>query len=712
MKKSSGPRAYTKRPERWLFLVADAADLDEWVEQAREIALGRHDVSVAYLQGAVPERFPRTAKTHQSHDAEPWYLKQPIERLSRAAARAARRDETWLESRRIDRRLRHQLDKADHIVLVDDAFEWALKTMPPLKARVWRDGSAHAALDEESAWRWLVVQAELFANRGSHDRLPVTGLVARSKHLLGLDEFHFTPEADVRTPLRVLARRLVRRGSRDEALLLLDVMDLFDRWYPPLPDEKAAARALRLHIAIAAGEPRPPDYEDVVREVLAVADRRFASHDAEGGYSFAVIGMALLFHQQLHTATESSPLVEEPDRFLAPLQAADFWKRLLAEEGRRTAERSKGVDARPGPVATPPERQRVLALPGIYHHHAGPMLKALEARGDVDLRMVRLDKPEFAGMILDTTTLRMRFEAQAGDPSFADSLDPEAAGFVRGTDVVVADWADKGAVWASVLAPAEARLVIRIHSVDVLSGPAQLVDWSAVDTVIAVSPHIRDVFKTVLGRRVDHVDVRVVTNRIMTERFEADKSESADWTIGLVGWGQHVKDPVLALDILSALRQSDDRWRLKLIGADFGHNQAEHINRYSREFMGRALQPDVVDAIDYAGFTRKLPVHLRDVGYILSTSLRESCPVGVLEGVASGAVPVVREWPVFARLNAAHQLFPERFVFTTAAEAAKIIEANRAERMGRAAEAKEEMADLFSVEQTEGRLVEAILGRP
>ena len=611
MKKSSGPRAYAKRPERWLFLVADAADLDEWVEQARDLALARHHVSVAFIHGEVPERFPRTAKTHQPHDAEPWYLKQPIDRLSRAAARAARRDDTWLGSRRIDRWLRHQLVKADHIVLVDDAFEWALQMMPPLKARVWRDDSAHSALDEESAWRWLVVQAELFAKRSSHDRLPVSGLATRSKHLLGLDEFHFTPEADVRTPLRELARRLVRRGSRAEALLLLDVRDLFDRWYPPLPDEQAAARALRVHIAIAAGEPRPPDYEDVVRDVLAAADRRFASQDSEGGYSFAVIAMALLFHQQLHTATESSPLVEEPDRFLAPLQAADFWKRLLAEEARRTAERSKAVDARPEAVATPPERQRVLALPGIYHHHAGPMLTALEARDDVDLRVERLDEPEFGGMILDTTTLRMRFEAQAGDTSFAESLDPEAAAFVRGTDVVIADWADKGAVWASVLAPAEARLAIRIHSVDVLSGPVQLVDWSAVDTVIAVSPHIRDVFKTVLGRRVDHVDVRVVTNRIMTERFEADKSESADWTIGLVGWGQHVKDPVLALDILSALRRIDDRWRLKLIGADFGHNQAEHINRYSREFMGRALQPDIVDAIEYAGFTARASARRR-----------------------------------------------------------------------------------------------------
>ena len=701
MKTSSGPRAYTKRPEQWLFLVANAADLDDWVEQARDVALGRHHVSVGFIHGEVPERFPRTAKTRQTHDVEPWYLKRPIDRLAYAAARAARRDAAWLASRRVDRWLRHQLAKADHIVLVDDAFEWVFDVIPPLKAKVWRNGSAHAAFDEESAWRWLVVQSELFAKRGSHDRLPASGLVARGKHLLSLDHHDFTPEADVRTPLRILARRLVRRGRRDDALVLLDVLDLFDRHYPPLPDEQAAARALRLHIAIAAGEPLPSDYEVIVKEVLAVADRRFANNDPDNGYSFAVIGMALLFHQQLHTATDSSPLVDDPASLLAPLQAAGFWKRLIADEQVRTTAQAKSFVA-------PSNRQRVVVLPGIYHHHAGPMLKALKADETAEVEVVRLSKPEFGGMILDTTTLRMRLEAIEGGPGYAHSLDPEAAAVVGTADVVVADWADKGAVWASLLVRGSARMAIRIHSVDVLSGPIHLVDWSSVDTVIAVSAHIRDVFRAVLGERVDHVDVRVVTNRILTERFERAKSPEADWTIGLVGWGQRVKDPLLALEILSLLRQRDQRWRLKLIGADFPQNQTDP---YTRQFRLRALEPDLMDAIDYPGFTRRLPEHLRDVGYILSTSLRESCPVGVLEGIASGAVPVVRDWPTFATLGAARGLFPERFVFSTAADAADIIEANQHRRADNAAQARTELAALFSVEKTEGLLVDSILGR-
>jgi glycosyltransferase involved in cell wall biosynthesis len=349
----------------------------------------------------------------------------------------------------------------------------------------------------------------------------------------------------------------------------------------------------------------------------------------------------------------------------------------------------------------------VVALPGSYSHHAGSMIRALEAEPGCRVRVVQLDKPEFLGMSLGMS-VRMRLET---DHSTAELIDPETAALLRDSDVVIADWADKGAVWASLLVPRDVRLVIRIHSVDVLSGPIHLVDWSAVDAVIAVSPHIRDVFRAVLGERVEHLDVPVVTNRILTETFDTQKSQSAEWTLGLVGWGQHVKDPVLALEVLARLRQRDERWRLKLIGADFAHKHAEHLNPYGREFMRRALQPDIVDAIEYAGFTRRLPTHLRDIGYILSTSLRESCPVGVLEGVASGAVPVVREWPVFARLKAAHRLFPDRFVFSTAVEAADIIETNRDGRSERAAEAREEMADLFSVAKTEGRLVETILGR-
>lgn len=702
MKTSRAPRAHTRRPESWLFLVSDAGDLEPWVEPARDVAFARHSVAVAHATGEVPKRFPGAGRAHRVPEQRSNMLAVPtrlVERSSRLAASSA-----WVLSAPVlGPRLARRLHRADHIVLVDPGLEWLVPQAPGLKARIWRGEAGMRALEEESTWRWLVVQAERFAARGSLDNWSAGGLVKRAATLREFDRLEFTPEADVRPALRELARRSVRGGKMPEALALVDAMDLFDPHYPPLPREKAAQRALRTHASIAAGEPAPADLASIVSEVLAAADERFAAGEDDDAYSFAVIGMALLFHQQLHTATEHSPLVDQPADFLAPLHRAEFWTRLVAEEARapRSAPKTPGQS----------QPQRVLALPGVYHHHAGPMLRALTAEDDITLKVAHLDLPVFRGMILDTTTLRMRFEALRGETSFAESLEPEAFALVRGSDVIVADWADKGAVWASVLAPRGARLTIRIHSVDVLSGPVHLVDWSAVDTVIAVSPHIRDVFRTVLGDRVKHVDLQVVTNRILTERFTTDKPDSADWTVGVVGWGQHVKDPVLALEVLAALRARDERWQLKFIGADFRQGQAEHINRYSREFMQRALQPDVVDAVHYSGFTRRLPEHLKDVGYILSTSLRESCPVGVLEGVASGAVPVVREWPVFAELNAAAGLFPDRFVFRTAAEAADIIDRSHARRSEVAAEVRTELADLFSEEQTEGRLVATILGR-
>ena len=71
----------------------------------------------------------------------------------------------------------------------------------------------------------------------------------------------------------------------------------------------------------------------------------------------------------------------------------------------------------------------------------------------------------------------------------------------------------------------------------------------------------------------------------------------------------------------------------------------------------------------------------------------------------------VRDWPAFARLGAARGLFPERFIFSKAAEAADIIEANQHLRAENAARSRAALADLFSVEKTEGRLVDSVLGR-
>jgi hypothetical protein len=67
-----------------------------------------------------------------------------------------------------------------------------------------------------------------------------------------------------------------------------------------------------------------------------------------------------------------------------------------------------------------------------------------------------------------------------------------------------------------------------------------------------------------------------------------------------------------------------------------------------------------------------VPRALTDVGVILSTSVREGSHCGLMEGAASGAVPVVRDWPFFAgRPNGARTLYPADWVVANPEEAAE-----------------------------------------
>ena len=68
-------------------------------------------------------------------------------------------------------------------------------------------------------------------------------------------------------------------------------------------------------------------------------------------------------------------------------------------------------------------------------------------------------------------------------------------------------------------------------------------------------------------------------------------------------------------------------------------------------------------------YTDDVPAALDDVGWILSTSMREADPHGVLEGVLTGAVPVVRDWPLIAPWGGAEGLMPPEWVVATVEEA-------------------------------------------
>jgi glycosyltransferase involved in cell wall biosynthesis len=230
----------------------------------------------------------------------------------------------------------------------------------------------------------------------------------------------------------------------------------------------------------------------------------------------------------------------------------------------------------------------------------------------------------------------------------------------RNHDIVFSDWVDPATVWLSHTAPRRVRLVVRVHSVDALDAWFPLVDWAEVDEVIVISPALKSLVEDLLALLgVTGLDVTLLPGLVGVGTMDAAKEAGARTTLGLVGWARRVKDVAWALDLLDG----DPEWRLRLIGhpLDEPHGSARS-RAYHASVLQRMADPHLRDRLDIVGWTDDIPAELRRVGVMLSTSRREGNHHGLVEGAASGAVPVVRDWPLFARRGGARAVYPQDWV--------------------------------------------------
>ncbi|WP_131106294.1 glycosyltransferase [Ornithinimicrobium sufpigmenti] len=744
--KKSPRRIRTDAPRTWLLLASSTRSVTALAEEIRGLASAGHVVRLGYRGRRLPPGLP--SGRHRLGTLRFGPLRPVTAAVTAPLTLAQKLD----LAARHDRWLNEVAPVADEVVFLDqpaaDHLGERVRALAP-HAQTWGPELAPRLLAEEAAWRSLSVGArELDARLPGH-RITLSRVLAPAEQLYELAEsgpLRQDLARDVRPELRRLARWALRRGGFDKVDSLLAIADLLRDRFGPDPREDSAVAALRAHVALVRDEELPAPVVDLVRAVLAHADAALDADDLKEASELGAIALGLQFHQQLHTSTEHTPLVEQPDIFLAPLRESRVGQ-LLASAGARPlgpeslvdeeGEDTAGLEAELPPPGAPvvasqeiasqevssekgvggpdegsARRLRVSMLPGVYAHHAVPLLEALAAHEETELTTVRLSGAPFRGMMIDAPLLQYRLEHALGRvPTVGLQVAREELEAVRGADVVVADWADKGAAWASTVVPEGVRMVVRVHSVDALSAPAQLVDWSRVDDVVFVADHIRDLFLGILGERVQHVRTHVVTNIVPPENFPDPLLPEAVRTLGVVGFGQVVKDPIFALEVLEILLQDDPSWRLRLIGADFGEHHATGAQHYARAFRTRALEAHLVDQVDYTGFTRRLAHQLRHVGFILNTSRREGCPIGTLEGTAAGAFPVVRDWPAFATLDGAGRLFPRHCVVTTPHEAADLIRslADDEDRRRAVAQVREEMSEQFSDAGTRDRLLEIIL---
>lgn len=441
---------------------------------------------------------------------------------------------------------------------------------------------------------------------------------------------------------------------------------------------EAWAAAMALTESGAGDVPGP-----VVAEAIVAADRAWAAGEVVRATYALGAAMRVLFHPVLHADVTDPPLAREPSSFLRPLRASTMLGALLGS-GVRHPEQAEadsdpvGVPGAVGAAGAAAAGRRVLVLPGSYPRFAAPLVAALREQpgSQVSVRtLADLDR-RFAWLGMNTDVLAWRVAAHPdGRAAAAIGGPPEKhADVLAGYDVIVADWADRGAMWASMVRPAGTRLVVRAHGMDLFSPWLHLIDWSRVDDLVLVSAPLRRLAQAILGDRLDGVRVHVIEHGVDPDHFTVPRSAAADRTLGMIGWGKLVKDPAWTLDVLEQLLQRDPTWRLLLVGHPLPREGDERTLAYARAFWARVDGP-LAAHVELVPQTDEVAEQAARMGFVLSSSRRESFHLAVVEGALAGAVPVVRDWPVYRGGTGPGAIFPPQWVATDPAQAAARIHA-------------------------------------
>ncbi|MEV6791367.1 hypothetical protein AB0M87_05060 [Streptomyces sp. NPDC051320] len=125
------------------------------------------------------------------------------------------------------------------------------------------------------------------------------------------------------------------------------------------------------------------------------------------------------------------------------------------------------------------------------------------------------------------------------------------------------------------------------------------------------------------------------------------------------------------MEVPRLLRSRDQRYHLLMVGAGLNAGASAAAAAYQAALDNDLAELERSAAVHRLGPCDDVPSVPAGVGVILSSSVREGCHVGLMEGAASGAVPVVRDWPFVAgRPHSARTLFPEDWVVTSPQQAA------------------------------------------
>ncbi len=128
---------------------------------------------------------------------------------------------------------------------------------------------------------------------------------------------------------------------------------------------------------------------------------------------------------------------------------------------------------------------------------------------------------------------------------------------VKWADIVFCEWCNEITIIASQVYDMKKKgVIIRLHSYESLTNMPSQIDWSMVDYLIFVAPHIREIVKRQIPDIRKRVCTKVIYNGLDIDKIPANK-ELNEYNIAYVCYLNYRKAPDLALQIMARLVEGD-----------------------------------------------------------------------------------------------------------------------------------------------------------
>ncbi|MGW1813039.1 glycosyltransferase family 1 protein [Streptomyces sp. NPDC002125] len=410
----------------------------------------------------------------------------------------------------------------------------------------------------------------------------------------------------------------------------------------------------------------PRDLSRAVDAHLARADAQQAQGNHEIASEALNRALFLGFHRVLHIDQLSSPLAKDAQKYVERFHRSTAFQAVARPRGRKKP-----------PAAPPTDRPlRLLVTTSANANFLKHILALYEDHPEVELRYLDLAAQRALKRISWAARLMLEDRLADGPTAYQADVERLMRPYLDWADTVFLDWSVGPASMLTTIDPGDTRIVVRLHSYEAFTRWPHMTDFSRIDDLIFVAPHVRDLTTSLVPQlRGDAAPrMHVLDNAMDLSGFVRPKTADARFNLGLIGVSQVAKDPLWAVEVLKLVRERDERYRLLLVGGDMDPKTSKATAEY-RTALERELKPLVESgAVVRQGPTDDVPAALTDIGVILSSSVREGCHVGLMEGAASAALPVARDWPFYAgRANSARTLYPEGWVVGSPEEAARRI---------------------------------------